>query len=78
MYLNDNLAFIEKPDGKSRYICTLKYNNTEFAIREYAEAGVLYCDDRADKTNPNRLSITTQDHNINYVMLKRNDMFINR
>lgn len=77
IYLNDNLTFIEKPKGTSRYLCTLRYNGVDFAIREFADLGILYCDDRADKNNPNRLSITTQDHNVNFVMLKRNDLFVN-
>lgn len=76
IYLNDNLAFVEKPRGNSRYICTLRYNGTDFAIREFAEKGIIYCDDSADKNNPNKITITTQDHNINFVMLKRNDMFV--
>ena len=76
IYLNDNMAFVEKPIGKSRYLGTLRYNNTDYAIREYAEQGVLYCDDKPDLTYPHRLSVTTEDHNINYVMLKKNDVFI--
>lgn len=76
VYLNDNLSFIEKPQGNSRYITSLKFKNTMFAIREYPERGILYCDDRYDKNNPNKIAITTDDHNINYVMLKRNDIFV--
>ena len=76
IYLNDNLSFVEKPKGTSRYIATLRYNGTDFAIREFSEQGILYCDDKPDKNNPNRLSITTQDHNVNFVMLKRNDLFV--
>lgn len=76
VYLNDNKAFIEKPSGNSRYLCTIRYKGSDFAIREYAESGVIYCDDKPDMTNKNRLSVTTDDHNINYVMLKRNDLFI--
>lgn len=76
VYLNDNLSFVEKPKGNSRYLATLRYNGTDFAIREFSEQGILYCDDRPDKNNPNRLSITTQDHNVNFVMLKRNDLFV--
>ena len=45
-------------------------------MREFAEAGVIYCDDRPDSTHPSKISVTTDDHNINYVMLKRNDFFI--
>lgn len=76
VYLNDNKAFIEKPLGDSRYLATLKYNNTEYAIREYAEMGVLYCDDKPDSTFKMKISVTTDDHEINYIMLKRNDMFL--
>lgn len=76
VYLNDNYAFIEKPDGKSKYICTLKYKGTCFAIREYPELGIVYCDDRADQSFKFRITVTTDDHNINYVMLKSNDIFL--
>lgn len=76
VYLNDNKAFIEKPNGKSRYLCTFKYKNSNFAIREFAEEGIIYCDDKADMSFPYKLSVTTEDHNVNYVMLKRNEMFL--
>lgn len=76
VYLNDNLSFIEKPEGKSRYIATIKYENKEYGIREYADEGIVYCSDKADTTFPIKIAITTNDHNINYVMLKRNDIFI--
>ena len=76
IYLHDNKAFIEKPSGNSRYLATIKYNGTEYAIREYAELGILYCDDKADTTFKNKISVTTDDHEVNYVMLKRNSMFL--
>ena len=77
VYLNDNLAFIDTPQNcSSRYLATIRYCGNDFAIREYKDIGILYCDDRADKTFPNKISVTTDDHNINYVMLKNNDMFI--
>lgn len=76
VYLNDNTAFIDKPKGKSTYLCTLRYNNCDYALREYQEQGIIYCDDHADVTNKNRLCVTTADHNINYLMLKRNDLFV--
>lgn len=75
-YLDDNYAFIEKPSGNSKYICTLKYKNKNFGVREYAEKGILYIDDKADMSFPLRLSVTTDDHNINYVILKSNDFLI--
>ena len=76
IYLDDNTAFIEKPVGKSRYLATIKYLNSEYAIREYSESGYIYCDDNPDSTFAYKIAISTDDHNINYVMLKRNDIFI--
>jgi hypothetical protein len=76
VYLNDSSAFIEKPEGKAKYLCTLKYKGTEFGIREYADLGIIYCDNRPDKTYRDRLAVTTADHDINYVMLNRNEMFV--
>lgn len=75
-YLNDNKAFIERPTGDSRYLATIVFDNREFALREYYNAGVIYCDDHDDSTYKFKIAVTTEDHNINYVMLKRNDMFI--
>lgn len=76
VYLNDNKAFIEKPTGKSKYICTLKYDGTNFSIREFAEDGIMYCDDKPDLTYPFKITVSTNDHGINYVMLKKNDLFL--
>lgn len=76
IYLNDNMAFIEKPEGKNRYIATIRYKNSDYAIREYDELGLLYCDDRADLTYPVRISVTTTDHKINYVMLRKSDFML--
>lgn len=76
VYLNDNKAFIENPTGKNRYICTIKYDNIEYGIREYADNGYLYVNQIADTTFPIKITTTTNDHNVNYVMLKRNAPFI--
>lgn len=76
VYLNDNSAFIEKPSGVGKYLATLRYENKDYALREYLDSGVIYCDDKPDKTYKNKITVTTADHQINYVMLKRNDFFI--
>lgn len=76
VYLNDSVAFIEKPAGNSRYLATLRYKGCDYAIREFAESGILYCDNRPDTSFKFKLTVTTDDHQINYVMLKRNDLFI--
>lgn len=76
VYLNDNNSFVQKITGASRYIATLKYKGDLYALRAYEELGVIYCDDRADASFPMKLSITTDDHNVNYVMLRANQDFI--
>lgn len=72
VYLNDSRAFIERPEGKNRYICTLKCEGANYAVRCYEDAGVVYCDTSYDAGFPMRISLTTKDHDTNYVMLKRN------
>ena len=76
IYLNDNKAFIEKPTGYGRYLATVKYSDYTYAIREYADSGFLYVDDKPDLTFKTKITVTTNDHEINYVMLKKNDVFL--
>ena len=76
VYLNDSQAFIEKPKGKSRYLATLKCDGKEYAVREYQDEGIIYCDNSVDSTYPFKLAVSTADHSINYVMLKANELFI--
>ena len=76
LYLDDNSSFIKSMNGRSRYLATIKFRGKLFAIREYEERGVIYCDKRADKTNKNKLVLDVNDHDINFVMLKKNDFFI--
>ena len=76
VYLNDNRSFIAKPDGIGKYIGTIRYENCDYGLKEFAEQGLIYVDDRPDFTYPTKITVTTSDHNINYVMLKRNDIFL--
>lgn len=78
VYLNDNYAFVEKPTGRCIYVCTIKYNGKEYGVREFTEQGFIYCDDRPDTQYPTRITTTTGDHDINYVMLERASMFISK
>lgn len=75
-YLNDNIAFVEKMSGRSHYVCTIKYNGQFFGLREYPEMNIIYVDDKADMTSPNKITVTTDDHEKNYVMLQRHSYFI--
>lgn len=76
VYLNDSKAFIDQPTGRGRYLATLRYNGTEYALREFPELGIIYCDNRPDSTFKGKITVTTEDHGLNYVMLKRNDLFL--
>lgn len=78
VYLNDNKSFVEKPTGRCRYLATLRYMNKDYALKEYADSGFIYVDDKPDTTFRFKISVTTDDHQINYVMLKRNDIFISQ
>ena len=77
IYLNDNQAFVEKPRGRGRYLGTLRYKGVDYGLREFAEDGVIYCDDKPDNSFGMKLTVTTEDHQVNYVMLKRNSLFLN-
>lgn len=78
VYLNDNDAFVEKIIGIGKYIATIKYNGKSYAIREFQKQGIIYCDNQADESFPFRLAVTTDDHNVNYVMMQNNLLFIDR
>ena len=77
IYLNDNQAVVEKPFGRGRYLGTLRYKGVDYGLREFAEEGVIYCDDKPDNSFGMKLTVTTDDHQVNYVMLKRNSLFLN-
>lgn len=76
IYLNDNTAFIEKPRGTGHYLVTLKYEGKDYAVREFPDSGIVYCDDKPDLTFPRKITVTTADHNVNYVMLRRSSIMI--
>lgn len=76
IYLNDNLTFIDKPSGKSNYLATLIMDKKYYALREYPEAGVIYCDTSADMSFPLKITLSADDMDINYLMLTKNDFFI--
>lgn len=78
IYLRDSCNFIENPKGKNRYICTLKYKNKEYGVRAYDELGIIHCDDKPDTSFKDKIAVTTEDHNINYVMLSKNDFYIRK
>lgn len=75
-YLYDLNAFIEKLSGNNRYLCTVRYDGKEYAVREYTDQGLIYCDDRPDKTDKNKICVQTVDHNTDYTLMRSSDLFI--
>lgn len=76
IYLNDQLAFVEKMDGRNRYLATIRYNGINFGIREFPDLGIIYIDKRPDLTHRLRISVTKEDHTLNYVHMKNNEFFL--
>lgn len=76
VYLNDSRVFIEKPEGKNRYVCTIKYEDNHYGLRVYEDLGIIYCDNHPDMSFRTKISVTLPDHSVNYVMLRNNDFFI--
>lgn len=76
VYLKDSTAFIGRPAGFGRYHATITCFGKNYAILTFAKQGIIYCDDKADISYPYKIAVTTEDHQINYVMLKSNDAFV--
>ena len=71
VYLNDNSSLIESPKGKSRYYATIRFQGTDYALRQYDELGFMLCDTNADLSFPIKIATTTNDMNVNYVMINK-------
>ena len=57
-------------------MATIRYNGNDYAVKEYLSQGIIYCDDKPDLTYPGKLALTTDDHRVNYIMLRHNDLFV--
>ena len=77
IYLHDDRTFIAKPSGRGRYLCTLRYEEKDYSVIEYADEGYIYCGTNPDRSFPIRVAVTTADHNVNFVMLKQNIFLVN-
>lgn len=77
-YLNDYNAFIKKMPESGNYLVTLKYQGRQYSLKEYTGEGIVYCSDSVDSSFPFRIAIDLNDHEINYILLQRNDMLISR
>lgn len=76
IYLNDNAVFLEKPAGKNNYLATVIIEGGAYALREYPDSGIIFCDQNIDATFPKRITLSADDMNVNYLMVSRNDFFL--
>lgn len=67
-FLYDDNAFCENVKGKNKYLFTFKYDNKEFAIREFEKDNLLYCDTNIDTNFKIKISISASEHDVNYIM----------
>ena len=69
----ETIIFIKlKPNQRKCVFCGFK----DSSIKEYKNEGIVYVDDNFDESFPRRISVTNSDHEINYIMLRTNDVFI--
>lgn len=74
IYLRNDKSFLttqKELKGKNNYICTFKVDGKDYSLREYVETGYIYVSDVVDNTNKIKISVTTEDHGINYFLKAR-------
>lgn len=69
VYLNDSLTFIDKPKGMSYYVATVRYNNTDYAIRHYPQENLYYMDKSVDEDFKVKLAFSAESHDVNYILV---------
>lgn len=76
VYLNDNICFIEKPQGRSRYLATISNGETICGIYEYPETGLLFVSNSYDKTFSFRFSTNAQAVNVDFTAPRADTVII--
>ena len=59
VYLNDNDALIERPNGANEYMLSIRYNNAWYSVRKYNAC--VYVSEGADGTYPRRVCFNYTD-----------------
>ena len=77
-YLYNDTAFIEKLSGVSRYMCTIRFDGNNYAIREYQSdnGSCLYCDTRIDKSFRLRIAVRASDMLPTFYLKQNNDLTV--
>lgn len=78
VYLQDDLSFVDTPSGRGKYVATIRYAGIDYGVREYPEAGIVFCDKSVDYQYPLKITVDTADHKLNYVMVSSNFILIQK
>lgn len=78
VYLQDDLSFVDTPEGRGKYVATIRYGGIDYGVREYPEAGIVFCDKSVDYQFPIKITVDTADHKLNYVMVSSNFILIQK
>lgn len=70
-FLINSESFIEKPNGKSRYLFTIIYDGDIYGVREFLADGIVHVSNKPDMTCNNILVFKPNDHTQNTILLKR-------
>ena len=68
-YLIVSNTFMDKPKGKSKYICTIIHDGLQMGVRQFYEEGILHINTKTDKTCKYRITFKASDHNQNTKMI---------
>ena len=68
-WLLDNTDFIEKKNQKCRYYVSLRYNGNWIGVWLDTDNWIFYVSEDVDLQNPNKYSVTTDDHKPNIMLL---------
>lgn len=75
-YLYNDTAFIEKLNGANNYICTLRFEGKDYAIKEFPNEQLMYCDENVDKYFKLRIAVSAEDLIPTYSIRTNNDTLI--
>jgi hypothetical protein len=70
--------FIEKTQGKTKYLFTIKHDGNYYGVREELTTGKTYIDEKYDKTCKNILVFSSGEHSSNTVMLSKNSFIMKK
>ena len=74
--MNDNLNLIEKMQGNSDYIVTIKSGGKFYGVRRFSDTGLFYIDNRADETYPDKIVPNANEQEQGYMLLGRSSILI--